>query len=261
MPTERETEVRDAAVRHQVFIERYKAGEVEEAEENSTLIEEAALLLLLSLRFPNARDLKKNELDSVVREMASRIGGLSQEYQRSLMGRLQDLADYESGFEARTISRIIGDTIGEPRNAWNLALGQNMGHNGETVREFLDRWNESEVRAFQNAVRKAWLDGTSIEAAIVGTKENAFKDGVLNRINNWRKTNVNTLIQHVSMTSKLAAWEEMEGEVKYRWISILDSRTTDICRGRSNRVYVAGVGPIPPAHENCRSVISFIPNQ
>ena len=46
--------------------------------------------------------------------------------------------------------------------------------------------------------------------------------------------------------------EEMGDGVRYRWISVLDSRTTDVCRGRSNKVYEVGVGPIPPAHPNCR---------
>ncbi|WNO48651.1 hypothetical protein [Achromobacter phage nyashin_LB6] len=42
---------------------------------------------------------------------------------------------------------------------------------------------------------------------------------------------------------------------RYMWISVLDSRTTEICRSRSRRIYVYGRGPVPPAHYRCRSHI------
>lgn len=40
---------------------------------------------------------------------------------------------------------------------------------------------------------------------------------------------------------------------KYVWISILDARTSEICRSLDGRVFVRGKGPLPPAHPNCRS--------
>lgn len=45
------------------------------------------------------------------------------------------------------------------------------------------------------------------------------------------------------------------GRGLYMWISVLDSRTTDICRSRSRRIYEYGRGPVPPAHYRCRSHI------
>jgi SPP1 gp7 family putative phage head morphogenesis protein len=43
---------------------------------------------------------------------------------------------------------------------------------------------------------------------------------------------------------------------KYIWISVLDSRTTDICIGLNGRVFQRGKGPLPPAHRRCRSTTS-----
>lgn len=42
---------------------------------------------------------------------------------------------------------------------------------------------------------------------------------------------------------------------RYMWISVLDARTSDICRSRSRNIYVYGKGPVPPAHYRCRSHI------
>ena len=41
----------------------------------------------------------------------------------------------------------------------------------------------------------------------------------------------------------------------YRWVSILDSKTSQICRSLDGQVFSFGRGPIPPAHPNCRSSI------
>src|SRR5690606_22639421 len=41
----------------------------------------------------------------------------------------------------------------------------------------------------------------------------------------------------------------------YRWVSILDSVTSQICRSLDGQVFAFGKGPLPPAHANCRSSI------
>ena len=40
-------------------------------------------------------------------------------------------------------------------------------------------------------------------------------------------------------------------------MSVLDSHTSAICRGRSNNIYVVNEGPLPPAHYRCRSITVF----
>lgn len=42
---------------------------------------------------------------------------------------------------------------------------------------------------------------------------------------------------------------------KYEWVSVLDSRTSDICLRLDNKVFIWGQGPVPPAHYRCRSTI------
>jgi hypothetical protein len=39
----------------------------------------------------------------------------------------------------------------------------------------------------------------------------------------------------------------------YQWCSVIDSRTSEICRERNGNVYRNGAGPVPPAHNHCRS--------
>lgn len=40
---------------------------------------------------------------------------------------------------------------------------------------------------------------------------------------------------------------------RYRWVSVMDHRTSAICQERNGKIFVAGKGPLPPAHMRCRS--------
>lgn len=73
-------------------------------------------------------------------------------------------------------------------------------------------------------------------------------------VRNDGKTLIATLLAHAQ--SVIAAGIMSIFVSRYEWISVLDSRTTDICRSRDGNVYEYGNGPIPPAHYNCRSRIA-----
>jgi SPP1 gp7 family putative phage head morphogenesis protein len=255
----------DIATRRQVLLERYKSGEVAKAEEDSSKAEESILALLLAAGFSNAKDLKKKELNALAREIARTVEALNEAFVSSLMDGVEGLSASEARYEVASIRRILGEAADLKNETAVFSYGMNrpMGHTGETVRDFLKKWKRSEIEAYENAIRKIWVDGEGLQDAIDllrGTKSLGFSDGLTAKINNWRATNINTLVQHFSMSSKISVWLE-NGIERYQWISILDSRTTPICRGRSRKVYEVGNGPIPPAHFNCRSTIVFLENE
>lgn len=86
-----------------------------------------------------------------------------------------------------------------------------------------------------------------------GTRANAFRDGLRRKMNNQFNAMLNTVLQSIS--SYVNAEVGANYFERYKWVSVLDSKTTDICRGRDGNIYIYGEGPVPPAHYNCRSVI------
>jgi SPP1 gp7 family putative phage head morphogenesis protein len=84
-----------------------------------------------------------------------------------------------------------------------------------------------------------------------GTKENNFKDGAMATFSRQNQTMLRTVYQHVSQMTQAAIASAYYR--CYEWVSVLDDRTTKICRSRDGNVYVYGYGPLPPAHPNCRS--------
>lgn len=98
------------------------------------------------------------------------------------------------------------------------------------------------------------MNVVQIAKGISGTKSNRYKDGSFNKTFNSIDSITRTVVQGFISRTKLWVWDK-RGVSKYRWISVLDNRTTAICRGRSNKVYSIGEGPTPPAHYRCRSII------
>ena len=259
MPVLEESE--DIAVRHQVMLERLKAGEHETAKDEGSAIEEAAIALLISLRVRSAGDLKKKEMADLARRVRGAASAQLDSYFESLRGRISDLAEYEAGFEARAIGRVVGRgvTVANPSNALSYVLNLPMGHSGESVDKFLRTWKQSELDKLEGLIRQAWANGDSIDdlvRAIQGDGGLRFSDGWTNQFNRRNEARIDTLLQHVSGAAKESTWlANAELIDAYKWVSVLDSRTTDICRSLSGRVFPVGKGPLPPQHYRCRSTV------
>ena len=65
---------------------------------------------------------------------------------------------------------------------------------------------------------------------------------------------VRTAIAHTSSVAKgYTLQENIDIAPYYRWVSVLDGRTSSICRAGDGTVYKVGKGPVAPHHFNCRS--------
>lgn len=70
---------------------------------------------------------------------------------------------------------------------------------------------------------------------------------------------VRTSVNHISSVARSEVFSDnsdiIEGEM---WNSILDGRTSSICRSLDGKVFELGKGKRPPAHPNCRSYMTPI---
>lgn len=128
--------------------------------------------------------------------------------------------------------------------------------NGMTLSKFIDSFANSAQGAVLNGIRASWANDETIDEAvlrIVGNDKTG-ETGILDRIVTQGRAVINTTTQHVGTSVSAAVSSSLLAF--YRWDSILDSRTTEICRRRNGEIFVFGEGPIPPAHINCRSHIT-----
>lgn len=136
-------------------------------------------------------------------------------------------------------------------------LSQTIPSSGMTLESYIAALPLLAATRAEQALKSGIVNNDSIDDiidSIVGTSENNYKDGILLKTNNNAETISDTSFQHVD--SIVTAGVLASVFAKYMWISIMDSRTSDICRYRNRRVYAFGKGPLPPAHARCRSTIS-----
>jgi SPP1 gp7 family putative phage head morphogenesis protein len=85
------------------------------------------------------------------------------------------------------------------------------------------------------------------------TNRDTLEGGLLNKINAQARATTNTITQAASVQANAAVGGLIFGQ--YEWVSVLDDRTTKICRRLDGKHWVYGRGPLPPAHVGCRSTI------
>lgn len=110
----------------------------------------------------------------------------------------------------------------------------------------------------ESLIRTSWSNGLTKEELLLSILGSAAIKQGANGILKTMRHQLNSVID----TTIAFASEQVESEMiaekiskKYMWISIMDSRTTDTCRGRNRKTFEVGKGPLPPAHMHCRSKI------
>lgn len=147
--------------------------------------------------------------------------------------------------------------------------------NGEYMKNSMKTLNNIISKKLTDSLTYAYANKLSISEykdSLFGTSLNRYKDGLLSRIKYMNSSSVNTIMQHISsksddMINTALSSEHLKKPIlnkpgnyilktkRYMWVSIIDHRTSLICRQRNRNIYVYGKGPIPPAHYYCRSKV------
>lgn len=126
--------------------------------------------------------------------------------------------------------------------------------NGIPPVSFLNAFAATASNSVVNLINQGYSNNWSKQETldnIIGTASANFKDGAFNKIYNQNSAVLNTILQHVSSIAQTSVASQIYEQ--YMWVSVLDNRTTEICRSRDGNIYKYGDGPLPPAHINCRS--------
>lgn len=153
----------------------------------------------------------------------------------------------------------VGSAAGADDRLWTAVMNSPIPANGVYLLPFLKGFSKSAQASVENLVRKAWANGWTVEETVNELAGQNSKQGTSNqmqRVGVQASAVLATAVQHVAAIVSAAVTSTLFGQ--YRWYSVIDSGTTDICRSRNQKVYRYGQGPIPPAHIRCRSHIAPI---
>lgn len=165
------------------------------------------------------------------------------------------LAVYEATYQAKTISnRKI-----EPNSKTLLNKAKRTPLSGGVLLDsiFARIADDTRVRVEQT-IRDGLSQGQTnqqIVQRIKGKKALNYQDGLLEQSRNQISTMVRTARSHVSNVALNETYTAI-GVEYVKFIATLDSRTSKICMGYSDKVYKKDEPhPVPPLHPNCRSIL------
>lgn len=250
----------NAAVRHQVYLERLKTAEARDFNKIIPILDQQIAAAMAKLGTP-VQSLTRAKLNALVRELKKAQDDALAGAQGRLMKRLRTIAAYESDFEARSITahgpKNLKFKPASSTTAWESAVIAPISATGDLLEPFIKDLTAREVAQLNKVIRRGYSEGWTndeITRVLRGTKRLNYKDGLLPALGKHNAAIVRTAVQHVSSLAREATWSENRDLVrKYRWVSVLDSRTSSQCRSLDSKVFKIGKGPRPPIHINCRS--------
>lgn len=251
----------EVAVRHQVFLERLKSGEVKKFDSFLRRIDKDIRRRLGDVA---VTDYSRARMERLLTSIEKDLAVINGEYQRQLFDDLDELAIYEAGFESRSLNSVLDDfeTVIPAATQLSAAvrsrpLSVRGADGGKLLEPFIKDWSASETRRVTGAIRQGYYEGQTtaqILQAVRGTRANQYRDGILATTSRNADAVVRTAVQHVASVARQQTWEQNQDLVKQvRWVSTLDSRTSQQCRSLDGMLFDVGKGPRPPIHIRCRS--------
>lgn len=153
----------------------------------------------------------------------------------------------------------IAAVTGNNDRLWSAVTNAPIPANGLYIVPFVKTFTTSAQAGVENTIRKAWANGWTLQETIAELTGEDAKQGTssqLQRVGVQAGAVTATAIQHVAAVVGAGAISALFGW--YIWLSVMDSRTSEICTSRNRKRYRFGQGPIPPAHIRCRSHIAPI---
>lgn len=247
-------QLEDIVARHQVYLERLKAGYVKDYE---GFVKRLAKDISRLLHDTGSVTTKK-QLRGLLRSLRTMQLESYQAHTKKLWSDLEELFTAELLFEKDALKAAVsGVAVKKAADNWALALNNPIQATGDLLAPYLDGLTARQVARVEREIRNSIAQGRTISQtvqAIRGTKAKNYRDGVLGK--NWTdaRTVVRTSTQHVSTQARVATWEANKDIIDgYQWVSTLDGSTSAACRSLDTEVFEVGKGPLPPIHPNCRS--------
>lgn len=244
----------DIQIRHHINLQRFISHQVSEFE---PFLKEIRANILSRLS-DDLTSFSRSRLERQLKSIVSAQRKIYKKYFKDLNKALIESALNEAEFERSAIIKTYPNVLelSSPAaakiEAAIYSAPFNIGNkSGVLMKEFLKTLEDSQIKLIEGAIRQGWYEGQAL-----GTITKGVGDILKSNTRRANEAVVRTALNHTSQVARSQVWEANDDIIKgWRFLAVLDSRTTDICSGISslNEVYKIGEGPLPPRHYACRS--------
>lgn len=277
MPTTNEA-LYDAAVRHQVFLIRYGGAT---ANKITALLDQADADLVAQIEKRLAKlgplDLQElgrgkattQRLVRMLDEIRTQNADLHKALNKTLTGELVELTDIEARIVVQRLHEAVGVDLGSLRPPPEVlrAAVTSEPFAGRLLKDWVKDLERGKLASLGTAVQLGVVEAQTIPQI---TNRVADAIGVSKR---KAETLARTSVNHIGNRARELTYEANADVIKaLRWTSTLDSRTSPICYARDGDLAAIGAtsendlrtmgnllkpqGARPPAHPNCRSLMT-----
>jgi len=249
---------RDQAISHAHYLERLKTGEVRKI---IALVNEVDKELAEKLAARGAEDetFTKARLEALLKDVRVINAEAAAVLEKGLRGSMQDLATYESDFQARRLAKTVPIVwnISQPSPDQIMTAALNRPFENALFADHIRDILKGRRKRVEGALRMGQVEGQTIPQIvrrIKGTKAANYKDGLLEGSRREIESLVRTSLNHASTVSRERTYKANSDLVKeVQWVSTLDTATTIICADLDGKTFPIDSGQRPPAHWGCRS--------
>ena len=243
----------EQATRHAAHLERLKTQDINELVQ---LLEDINDDILSRLGRLDITEFSRNRLESQLTALGQIIDErMNDEMVPRILSQVQELAQYEAGFEQRSLQAGVEIDFDAPSPEQVAAavatqpLTMRGPDGGQLLEPFVRSWSDGVKQRVTSNVRSGYAQGLTTPQILTGLRRESFA-----LVDRNMKTVVRTGLQHAANQARQATWQNNQDIVRgVRWVSTLDRRTSAICQSLDGQVFGINEGPRPPAHPGCRS--------
>lgn len=254
-------ELIEISTRHATHYERLKSHEVKSFDNFLVMLDED---LRKQLSKHDITEFTRARLEKQLALIQETIRGVYQDYSKEWHKIIFDAALYEAEFEKKSLDKVVINheftlpTEGQINAAvFGRPLSVEGINGGALLDRFFQQLPDNTVKRVEGAIRMGFAQGQTTQQVITrirGTAKAKYTDGLLALSKRDAELIARTALQHASNQAKQATWEDNSDIVTgVKWVSTLDSRTSNTCRSFSGKIFPLDEGPRPPAHLSCRS--------
>lgn len=200
----------------------------------------------------------KGQLRALIRDVLEHFDSKSDAFYDEVAEWLGIAVEDEAAFTVATMDLALDRETEVPVVNDDVFSGI-IAATGLGVLETLRDHNRTQRNTVRKQIQRAWANKLSVQETIrsfQGTRSRRFKDGLIARMQRFAEATVATIAQFGENVGRATALQPfLDVVIGYTWVSILDGKTSTICRSLSGRNFRFGTGPLPPMHLNCRSHI------
>jgi len=249
--------IADRAIRHALYLERYKTQVVNDllSQFNKELEPELIAKIQKSLRTITRRSKKLKQLfkdnGDLVKEQYTVM-------EAKLYEQLRDFSKVESAWLIKTLENINPVAVDFVAPSANIikALVKNQPMEGALVKDWFNKLSKDTAFNINRQIQNGMIEGEGIEdivRRIKGTRAAQYTDGILNASRNHIRAIVRTAVSNVAHTAREETYKANMDMIKgVQIIATLDTRTCLECMNLDGKLFEVGEGRRPPFHHGCR---------